>query len=48
MAKLELGKGSKIKLFFFAEFSKNEGGGYPPYMEKINCFDQKKERLGPS
>ena len=30
-----LGKGSKIKLIIFAEFSAN-GGGYPPSVKIIN------------
>ena len=31
-----LGKGSKIKLIIFAEFSANGGGGYPPSVKIIN------------
>ena len=30
-----LGKGSKIKLIIFAEFSANVGGGYPPSVKII-------------
>ena len=39
--KIHLGKGSKIELIIFAEFSA-KGGGYPPSVKIINFFPPKK------